>query len=82
MCTTDGKGDCTTENITYTIKCMEECGKKDIYYGETSYNTYTRGNEHLQKYHRNDPKSMLIQHCNIVHEGRKVKFKIDHRNIP
>ena len=72
-----GKGDCTKENITYTVKCTENCQKNDIYYGETSYNAYTRGKEHLKKYEHNDPKSMLVQHCNIAHEGRRVKFKMD-----
>ena len=76
VCTTNGKGNCRKENVTYTIRCMEECDKKDIYYGETSYNAYTRGGEHLHKYNSKDPKSIMFQHDNLVHEGRKCKYQM------
>ena len=77
VCGTNGKGNCSRENATYTISCTEACQKKDIYQGETAYNTYTRGTEHLKKYVNNNPKSMLLEHCIIAHEGRKVNFKMD-----
>ena len=77
ICTTDGKGDCSKENVTYKITCKEGCKNKDIYQGESSYNGYTRGNEHLRKYSNNDPNSMLIQHCQVSHQGEKVNFKMD-----
>ena len=77
VCGTGGKGNCRKENITYVISCTEECNEKDLYKGETSYNAYTRGDEHLKKYESNNPKSMLVQHCNIVHDGRRVKFRMD-----
>ncbi len=77
VCTTNGKGNCSKENATYQISCTEGCQKKDIYKGETAYNTYTRGVEHLQKYINNNPTSMLLEHCNIAHDGRKVNFKMD-----
>ena len=77
ICTSGGKGDCTKDNVTYKIKCTEECNKRDIYNGESSYNGYTRGGEHLKKYEKNDPNSMLIQHCNNEHQGEKVRFRMD-----
>ena len=77
ICTTNGKGNCAKENATYQISCAEECQNKDIYKGETGYNSYTRGAEHLQKYVNNDPESMLMKHCNIAHGGRKVNFRMD-----
>ena len=77
ICTTGGSGNCSRENISYQIKCTEECRTKDLYSGETSYNAYSRGGEHLKKYENNDPKSMLIEHCNVAHEGRRVKFQMN-----
>ena len=44
-----GKGSCDKENIKYKISCTENCGRKDIYQGETSYSAYTRGQEHLKQ---------------------------------
>ena len=30
-----------------------------------------------EKYESNNLNSMLVQHCNVAHEGRKVKFRMD-----
>ena len=57
-------------------KAIVECDIKDTYYGETSYNAYTRGGEHLHKYDSNDPKSIMFQHDNLVHEGRKCEYQM------
>ena len=35
ICTTGGSGNCSRENISYQIKCTEECRTKDLYSGET-----------------------------------------------
>ena len=72
VCTTNGEGNCRKENVTYTIRC----DRKDKHYGETSYNAYTTGGEHLQKYNSNDPKSIRFQHDNLVHEGRKCEYQM------
>ena len=77
VCTSGGRGNCEKENVTYRIRCEEDCKKKDIYNGETSYNGYVRGKEHIHKYQMNDPDSMLTQHCNIIHRGRRVRFRMD-----
>ncbi len=68
---------CNKENVNYKISCKEECGKQDIYKGETSYSAYTRGLEHLKKFENRDPKSAMHNHCEIHHQGRRVEFKMD-----
>ena len=79
VCRSGGKGKeiCNKENIKYRISCTENCRRKDIYPGETSYSAYTRGKEHLEKYNRRDPNSILHNHCENEHEGRRVKFRMD-----
>ena len=77
VCSSEGNGNCRKDNITYSITCTEECRQKDIYHGESSFNAYSRGCEHLRKFENNDPNSMLVQHCNIAHDGRRVKFRMD-----
>ena len=72
-----GKGLCDKENITYKISCTENCGKRDIYQGETSYSSYTRGKEHLEKLQNRDPKSALFNHCQVEHDGNPVQFRMD-----
>ena len=77
VCTTGGKGNCTKENITYSITCKENCNQRDIYCGETSYNTFTRGDEHLRKYENKSTNSMLIEHSNIYHNGDRIQYQMD-----
>ena len=72
-----GKGLCNKENVTYKITCAENCGRKDVYQGETSYSGYTRGKEHLEKLRNRDPKSALFNHCQIEHNGNPVQFRMD-----
>ena len=45
VCREDGKGPCDRQSVTYNIKCAE-CN--DIYIGETSRSSYTRGKEHMK----------------------------------
>lgn len=79
VCTSGGKGKgiCNKENINYRISCTENCKKKDIYEGETSYSAYTRGQEHLERYNKRDPKSALFNHCINEHQGHMVRFRMD-----
>ena len=75
QCTSGGKGDCNVESINYNIKCAElRCLKRNIYEGESSYNSYTRGKEHNQKLNAKDEKSALWRHCKDMHYGIKQKF--------
>ena len=50
VCSTLGQGNCKTESITYKIEYASpnNC-EKGKYKGESSYNGYTRGGEHLDR---------------------------------
>ena len=72
-----GKGLCNKQNIKYRISCVENCKKKDIYHGETSYSAFTRGKEHLVNLENRDPSSMLYIHCQNEHGGNIVRFQMD-----
>ena len=48
VCTTFGQGNCNTEGITYKIECGSDTNcRENRYKGESSYNAYTRGGEHM-----------------------------------
>ena len=68
ICTSNGKGNCKKESITYEIKC-NKCNY--IYIGETSRNGYTRGREHLLALKKKDKESTLYKHLQIVHHNDK-----------
>ena len=78
ICTTDGKGNCFTESVTYKIKCQdEECTRKNIYKGETASNGYTRGLEHMANLiSRNVDRSPLWRHCVEQHRGVMQSFQM------
>ena len=79
VCRSGGKGKsiCNKENIKYTITCTENCGRKDVYRGETSYSAYTRGKEHLDNYYKRNADSPLHNHCENEHQENRVQFKMD-----
>ena len=79
ICTTGGKGNCTTEGITYRINCQsdEECTRKNVYKGETSSNGYTRGGEHIKNLaSRKVDQSPLWRHCVEQHRGEMQSFQM------
>ena len=90
MCESDTKGGrkCRKSNIVYEITC-EECKKsKKIarYFGETHFNAYTRGKQHLEKYLSTNvntqEKSAMKQHALSQRNslgGYMIKFS--QRNI-
>ena len=70
-------------NIVYKITCIE-CEKAKIkanYYGETSFNGYTRGVQHQQKYRSKNKatqeKSSMRKHEKGVHNDKKVIYKLE-----
>ena len=74
---------CRTPSIVYKITCME-CEKHQIranYYGETSFNGYTRGVQHQSKYKSKNKavqeKSAMRKHSKSVHDDKKVKFRME-----
>ena len=78
-----GKKKCRIPNIVYRITC-EECEKSKIsanYYGETSFNGYTRGLQHQQKYRskslKTQEKSAMRKHAKEIHGDKNVKYKME-----
>ena len=77
VCTTSGKGNCTTENITYKIDCQGGNCVRSSYKGETASNGYTRGAEHLNNLNsRNVDNSPLWRHCLAQHGGEVQPFSM------
>ena len=74
---------CKIPSIVYKISCKEssEKGIKANYYGESSFNAYTRGLKHLQNYRSKNKdtqeKSALRQHAIKVHNDKKVSYKME-----
>ena len=79
-CNSGSKGDCLKESITYRINCDDDtCTNRNIYNGETSYNGYTRGKEHIDDLQRKNPDCPLWRHCLQAHHGKMKTFKMNIR---
>ena len=85
ICTnmTKGSRKCRIPSVVYKIFC-KECEKNGIksnYYGESSFNGYTRGVQHLENYKSKNKdtqeKSALRQHSIKVHNDKKVSYKTE-----
>ena len=77
ICTTTGKGNCTTESVTYQIECEGGDCTKNKYKGETAGNGYTRGNKHLTDLAaENGNNSPLWRHCVEEHNGELQEFQM------
>ena len=75
VCTSFGQGNCNTESITYRIDCGGGNCEKGVYKGETSYNAYTRGGEHIARLTARDlSNSPLWRHCMEQHGGEEQTF--------
>ena len=67
----------------YKISCKEceKYGLKANYYGVTSFNGYTRGVQHAEKYRSKNKntqeKSALRCHAKEQHQDKKVDFKME-----
>ena len=74
---------CRTPNIVYKISCKEclQNGITSNYYGESSFNGYTRGVQHLNNYKSKNKdtkeKSALRQHAITVHNDKKVNYQME-----
>ena len=77
---TKNKRKCRTPNVVYKITCKEceKHRKKANYYGESNFNGYTRGKQHLDNYQSNckttQEKSVMRRHAKEVHRDKKVNF--------
>ena len=60
---------------------MREKNVKSRYYGETSFNGYTRGVQHQNNYRskskKTQEKSALRKHAKEVHQDKKVEYRMD-----
>ena len=75
LCRTLGQGNCNTEGITYKIECGSMNCRKGVYKGETAYNAYTRGREHMARLAARDlNNSPLWRHCLEQHGGEVQTF--------
>ena len=83
MNATKGPKKCRIPCIVYNIsckECLERCVSSN-YYGESSFNGYTRGSQHLENYKSKNKitqeKSSLRQYSIKVHNDKKVSFKME-----
>ena len=66
----------------YKITCKEceKSGLKANYYGESSFNGYTRGVQHLENYRSKNKttqeKSAMRQHAKDQHNDKKIDYKM------
>ena len=80
--TTKNIRQCRTPSLVYKITCKEceKAGRKANYYGESSFNGYTRGAQHLENYRSRNKttqeKSAMRQHAKAHHNDKKVDFKM------
>ena len=75
VCTTFGQGNCNTESVTYKVDCSGVNCERGVYKGETAYNAYTRGGEHLARLAARDmSNSPLWRHCVEQHGGEEQTF--------
>ena len=77
MCRTEGTGNCSSESVTYAIRCLGDCQERNIYKGESSRNGYTRGLKHQSDLNsRNAKNSALWKHCRDVHRSTMQEFQM------
>ena len=72
-CKEEKGGECRRKNVGYKITCSE-CACE--YHGETSRTMFCRGKEHLRGLTQRKKESVLWEHCESVHEGREVGFRM------
>ena len=77
ICTSEGKGNCNSEGITYEIKCTSGCDVKNVYKGESADSGYTRGKKHITDLNaRNVKNSPLWKHCRDIHANELQEFQM------
>ena len=79
VCNSNGKGPCDRENINYDINCEPDCIRKNVYRGESSKNSYSRGKEHKDSYLNKTDDSTLWRHCLEYHNGEEKEFSMSVR---
>ena len=81
VCKNEKGGNCTKNEILYQLECKEciKQGNKGIYYGESSRNGASRGEEHQRDSQstRDETikKSIMHRHSMKVHNGEETEYK-------
>ena len=82
VCVAEKGGNCRKPNIVYKITC-KECiirNKKGNYYGESHFNGFTRGKQHLSNYKSKNKdtqeKSAMRRHAKEIHNNKKVEYEM------
>ena len=81
--TTKNTRQCRIPGLVYKISCKEceKTGKKENYYGEISFNGYTRGAQHMANYRSKNKstqeKSAMRSHAIQCHNDKKVDYKME-----
>ena len=76
--TSDRKGLCRKEGVTYEIQCRE-CNDK--YIGETGRNGHARTREHMNEYKMKKESSVMWRHCVEKHDSNEQEFKFKVRQV-
>ena len=80
--TTKSSRQCRIPSLVYKISCKEceKLGKKANYYGESSFNGYTRGTQHMENYRSKNKavqeKSAMRRHAKECHNDKKVEYQM------
>ena len=82
MCSAEKGGNCRKPNIVYRISCKECIIKKKRanYYGESHFNGFTRGKQHLSNYKSKNKntqeKSAMRRHAKEIHNNKNVEYEM------
>ena len=75
---------CQRQGVIYHMECLEcrEQGKKTLYVGESSRSGYDRGVEHLRAVEADSEESPLVEHRNLKHQNKAVRFEMILKEFP
>merc|ERR1711954_52598 len=83
-CKGEKQGMCQRQGVIYYMECLEcrEQGKKTLYVGESSRSGYDRGVEHLRAVEADSEESPLVEHRNLKHQYKAVRFEMILKEFP
>ena len=67
VCQTSGIGSCDEKGVTYLIMYGKRYRKSLL--GESSRNSYSREEEHLDEFRRKTKDSVLLRHCTLDNDS-------------
>ena len=71
-------GSCPRQGVVYSIVCQKckEAGVDTVYYGETAWTPYDRGEEHLKALREKNMERPLWEQHQGEHEGEEPAFEM------